>query len=250
MPNLFERYNHFRNEYREVISGDDYSLAEKAVIGFRIAFGYKVNEASIERKVESDSSHPLQQGEQSILDKYSGKITHHHSELSADEAFKEHSLSATKVNQSPSSYFFTNNDLSKQQVIDQQYQKLPPESVICIRSPEDLETSDLMQTVWLENGQLKNAQGRIYQDKPLTLIFDLTAMTPGDIAGFNDMAPRSLVWISSRNISDNSGRFYLCEVVSYHGWKSGFYTRSWLTISLEAGWSESGYLNQTQYAHH
>ena len=44
-----------------------------------------------------------------------------------------------------------------------------------------------MQQTWLENGQLRKAEGRLFTDEPMTLVFDLTAMTPGNIASLNDL---------------------------------------------------------------
>ena len=57
----------------------------------------------------------------------------------------------------------------------------------CIRSLDDLEKDGLMRQTWIEDGQLNTAEGRLFMDVPMTLVFDLTTMTPGDIASFNDL---------------------------------------------------------------
>ncbi|WP_216636521.1 hypothetical protein, partial [Endozoicomonas ascidiicola] len=64
----------------------------------------------------------------------------------------------------------------------------------------------------LSGGSLNNSNK---EHRRVRLRLILRAICCND--NLQDVAPRSLVWISSRNISDNSGRFYLCEVVSYHG---------------------------------
>ncbi|MGB1270512.1 MAG: AAA family ATPase, partial [Endozoicomonas sp.] len=97
------------------------------------------------------------------------------------------STSGTSERQSKSTgeFYFGNDPLSKQQIIDQLAQE--QSSIYCIRSLEDLEKHGLIQQVWLENGQLQKAEGRLFDNEPITLVFDLTTMSPGDIASFNDI---------------------------------------------------------------
>ena len=78
------------------------------------------------------------------------------------------------------------DSVSKEKLISQ-LRDNPTSTTVCIRSTEDLEKHNLMQEVWLEDGILRKEEGRLFGDKPLTLIFDLTVMTPSDIASFNDM---------------------------------------------------------------
>ena len=86
-------------------------------------------------------------------------------------------------------FYFANNPLDKQRIIDQLHfeQRHEQPLTIWIRSLEDLEKHGLMQQTWLNQGQLHKAEGRLFTDEPLTLVFDLTTMTPGDIACFNDL---------------------------------------------------------------
>ncbi|WP_101748649.1 AAA family ATPase [Endozoicomonas acroporae] len=82
-------------------------------------------------------------------------------------------------------FFFANTPLTQQRIIDQLRHEQP--ATYCIRALADLEKQGLMQQTWLEGGQLQKAEGRLFTDEPMTLVFDLTAMTPGDIASFNDL---------------------------------------------------------------
>ncbi|WP_163373080.1 ATP-binding protein, partial [Endozoicomonas acroporae] len=82
-------------------------------------------------------------------------------------------------------FYFANTPLTQQRIIDQLRHEQP--ATYCIRSLADLEKQGLMQQTWLEGGQLQKAEGRLFTDEPMTLVFDLTAMTPGDIASFNDL---------------------------------------------------------------
>ena len=52
-----------------------------------------------------------------------------------------------------------------------------------------------MKQTWVEEGELHKAEGRLFIDESITLVFDLTTMTPGDIASFNDLlhvAPKAI----------------------------------------------------------
>ncbi|MBO9484314.1 hypothetical protein, partial [Salinisphaera sp. G21_0] len=82
-------------------------------------------------------------------------------------------------------FFFANTTLTQQRIIDQLRHEQP--ATYCIRTLDDLEKHGLMQQTWLEGGQLQKAEGRLFTDEPMTLVFDLTSMKPGDIASFNDL---------------------------------------------------------------
>ncbi|MBO9495906.1 AAA family ATPase [Thalassotalea sp. G20_0] len=82
-------------------------------------------------------------------------------------------------------FFFANTPLTQQRIIDQLRHE--QSATYCIRALDDLEKHGLMQQTWLEGGQLQKAEGRLFTDEPMTLVFDLTSMTPGDIASFNDL---------------------------------------------------------------
>ncbi len=82
-------------------------------------------------------------------------------------------------------FYFANTPLTQQRIIDQLRHEQP--ATYCIRALADLEKQGLMQQTWLEGGQLQKAEGRLFTDEPMTLVFDLTSMTPGDIASFNDL---------------------------------------------------------------
>ena len=80
-------------------------------------------------------------------------------------------------------FYFANDPLSQQRIIDQLRHEQP--ATYCIRSLDDLEKQGLMKQTWVEEGQLHVAEGRLFLDEPMTLVFDLTTMTPDDIASFN-----------------------------------------------------------------
>ncbi len=82
-------------------------------------------------------------------------------------------------------FCFANDPLTQQRIVDQLRQEQP--TTYCIRSLDDLERNDLMKQVWLEDGELHKAEGRLFLAEPITLVFYLTAMTPGDIASVNDL---------------------------------------------------------------
>ncbi|MCK5892986.1 MAG: AAA family ATPase [Endozoicomonadaceae bacterium] len=94
-------------------------------------------------------------------------------------------ISDERQSKSTGEFYFANDPLSKQCIIDQL--RSEQSNLYCIRSLEDFDKHCLIQEVWLKDGRLRQEEGRLFIDKPLTLIFDLTAMTPGDIASFNDM---------------------------------------------------------------
>ncbi|WP_257293828.1 AAA family ATPase [Endozoicomonas sp. YOMI1] len=98
--------------------------------------------------------------------------------ISTDQETAHQSLSTGE-------FYFANAPLTQQRIIDHLRHEQP--ATYCIRSLDDLEKHGLMQQTWLEDGQLHKAEGRLFIDEPMTLVFDLTAMTPGDIASFNDL---------------------------------------------------------------
>ena len=82
-------------------------------------------------------------------------------------------------------FYFTNDPATRQGIIDQLRQQRG--RVVCINSPSDLEKHGLMQQIWVADGRLHKATGRLFAPEPLTLVFDLTAMHPGEIASINDL---------------------------------------------------------------
>lgn len=102
----------------------------------------------------------------------------HPTALSTDQEAPHQSLSTGE-------FCFANTPLAQQQIIDQLRHEQP--ATYCIRALDDLEKHGLMQQTWIEDGQLRKAEGRLFTDEPMTLVFDLTTMTPGDIASFNDL---------------------------------------------------------------
>ena len=82
-------------------------------------------------------------------------------------------------------FYFANDLLNQQRIIDQLRHEQP--ATYCIRSLDDLEKQGLIKQTWVEEGQLLEAEGRLFLNEPMTLVFDLTTMTPGDIASFNDL---------------------------------------------------------------
>ncbi|MBO9482832.1 AAA family ATPase [Salinisphaera sp. G21_0] len=82
-------------------------------------------------------------------------------------------------------FYFANTPLTQQRIID--HLRHEQSATYCIRALDDLEKNGLIQQTWLEHGQIRNAEGRLFSHEPITLIFDLTTMTPGDIASLNDL---------------------------------------------------------------
>ena len=82
-------------------------------------------------------------------------------------------------------FYFANDPLTRQRIIDHLRYEQP--ETYCIRSLDDLEKQGLMKQTWVEEGELHKAEGRLFIDESMTLVFDLTTMTPGDIASFNDL---------------------------------------------------------------
>ena len=76
-------------------------------------------------------------------------------------------------------FYFASDPATRQGIIDQLRQQRG--RVVCINSPSDLEKHGLMQQIWVADGQLHKATGRLFAPEPLTLVFDLTAMHPGEI---------------------------------------------------------------------
>ena len=82
-------------------------------------------------------------------------------------------------------FYFANDPLTQQRIIDHLRHEQP--ETYCIRSLGDLEKHGLMKQAWVEEGELHKTEGRLFIDESMTLVFDLTTMTPGDIASFNDL---------------------------------------------------------------
>ena len=82
-------------------------------------------------------------------------------------------------------FYFANDLATRQGIIDQLRQQCG--RVVCINSPSDFEKHGLMQQIWVADGQLHKATGRLFAPEPLTLVFDLTTMHPGEIASINDL---------------------------------------------------------------
>ena len=86
---------------------------------------------------------------------------------------------------STGTFYFANDPLTQQRIIDHLRHQQP--ETYCIRSLDDLDKHGLMKQTWVEEGELHKAEGRLFTDEPMTLVFDLITMTPGDIASFNDL---------------------------------------------------------------
>ena len=69
-------------------------------------------------------------------------------------------------------FYFASDPATRQGIIDQLRQQRG--RVVCINAPSDLEKHGLMQQIWVADGQLHKATGRLFAPESLTLVFDLT----------------------------------------------------------------------------
>ena len=105
--------------------------------------------------------------------------------------------------------FSIEEDIDRQRVLAHYRRQSPQAPVIMLSSPGALDEYDLTQTVTCtENGLLNVSNGRLFSGDPITLVLDLTAMTPGQIAGLNDLldTPPSL---SGKPLGSNVRRVVL-----------------------------------------
>ncbi len=91
----------------------------------------------------------------------------------------------TRQSLSTGAFYFANDPLTQQRIIDHLRHEQP--ETYCIRSLDDLDKHGLMKQTWMEEGELHKAEGRLFTDEPMTLVFDLITMTPGDIASFKNL---------------------------------------------------------------
>ena len=83
--------------------------------------------------------------------------------------------------------YFIDDDTQRQQILEDCRQKKNG-PVILLRSPADLDHHNLLQTVTSPGeGRCDLFPGRLFGEQPLTLVLDLTAMSPGQIASLNDL---------------------------------------------------------------
>ncbi|MCL6270344.1 AAA family ATPase [Sansalvadorimonas sp. 2012CJ34-2] len=86
--------------------------------------------------------------------------------------------------------FFIEDDTQRQQVLEN-CRQMNHGPVITLRSPADLEHHNLLHTITCdEKGVCHQTAGRLFSEQPLTLVLDLTLMSPGQIASLNDLLER------------------------------------------------------------
>ncbi|MCK5894462.1 MAG: hypothetical protein KAG53_08685 [Endozoicomonadaceae bacterium] len=108
-------------------------------------------------------------------------------EASFDHEIKRLSIiSDERKRKNAGEFYFDNDSLSKQIVIDQLSCEHSFFSVFALW--KTLNNMVFMQQVWLtDDGQLQQKEAQLFLDNSLILVFDLTNMTPGEIASFNDV---------------------------------------------------------------
>ncbi len=99
----------------------------------------------------------------------------------------------------------TISDEGDRQKVEAFYRRqYPGEMVVTLTSPDDLENHHLLQTATCpKEGEVTLGEGRLYSGQPLTLIVDLTAMTPGQIARMNDLLEEPATCGDERNVSSS-----------------------------------------------
>ena len=105
----------------------------------------------------------------------------------------ETALSAVKKNRpggrvAHDAVFSIDDDWDRQRVLAHYRRQSPQTPVVMLSSPRALDEQDLTQTVTCaEYGLLNVSSGRLFSGEPITLVLDLTTMTPGQIASLNDL---------------------------------------------------------------
>ncbi|MGI9273723.1 MAG: AAA family ATPase [Endozoicomonas sp.] len=95
--------------------------------------------------------------------------------------------SATSNPASEDSVYFFKGDCQRQQVLAA-CRRQNHGDVVVLRSPDDLNRNDLQQTVTCNGDSgYELSKGRLFSGEPLTLVLDLTQMSPGQIASMNDL---------------------------------------------------------------
>ena len=85
-------------------------------------------------------------------------------------------------------FFSIEDDTDRQRVLAHYRRQSPKARVIMLSDPRDLDENDLTQTVTCtEKGRLNLSGGRLFSGESITLVLDLTTMTPGQIASLNDV---------------------------------------------------------------
>ncbi|MGI9276538.1 MAG: hypothetical protein ACR2PT_17040 [Endozoicomonas sp.] len=82
--------------------------------------------------------------------------------------------------------YFIEDDTQRQQVL-QNCRQSEHGRVITLRSPADLDHHNLLHTITCQEGLCHKAPGRLFGEQPITLVLDLTVMSPGQIASLNDL---------------------------------------------------------------
>ncbi len=88
--------------------------------------------------------------------------------------------------------FSIDNDVDRQRVLAHYRNQYPNAPVITLSSPQALDEHHLIRSVVFpeegpEEGQVTVSDGLLFSDEPMTLVLDLTSMTPGQIASLNDL---------------------------------------------------------------
>ena len=138
-----------------------------------------------------DSEKSINEETLEVVGKDFGKAEENISSIpSRPELYKLNSVNKTEY-KTGDLYFVNDCSVQKQALInqlrDEHLSSLPPSRFICIRSPKDLDKYGLLHRVRIENGNVQKEIGHLFSDEPLTLVFDLSTMTPAEIARINDI---------------------------------------------------------------
>ncbi len=84
--------------------------------------------------------------------------------------------------------FTIEDDRDRQWVLAHYRNQYPNALVIAMPSPKALDEHHLIRTVICsEEGKITESDGLLFSDEPMTLVLDLTSMTPSQIASLNDL---------------------------------------------------------------
>ncbi|WP_133406486.1 AAA family ATPase [Parashewanella tropica] len=143
-----------------------------------------------------------------------------------------------------SSIFNIKSEQDKLKVIDHCRCSNPSSPIINILSPLHLEEDGLKSSVIIDSkGGIKEQEGRLYSNQPLTLILDLTSMSPSQVASLNDLldTPPSL---NGKSLGKNISRVVLINPQMLKSGESQPNQDCWRRLTQFESYHDLDYLNE------